>query len=645
MASSGKVLVPIILIVSVLSTIGVIYGALEMSDSQRSAFDVLKDLISGELTLKDIWDALTGKDGGDSCTGPDVNGVYAFDSAGYCVKKGCKPGYFEQGGICFQQQDLSGTDAGGTNADCEISDYLYGQCKDSVDGSVLTGDIGKCGPGVQSKTRIVTSTQIGTGGTCPNVTYVPCVEPCPLECSVPDELWVPDGDAPCIGGGKSLGVPINIGEGQTKTYHGTGIQAKKLMDIADIPMSLATNGGFETIQEYLNSVNYNMCTSPSGKSCKVEATEDSEPMTCPIPSNDIGWSWQGGGDGTVFTKESAEGLILGKNNFNELKTEPAVTREYAMKEENGILNADGSVNEGTMPMGYRIKFKASSEYSTSDLQDMGCSIFTLVPTQAPRTAEDATWVEDPSDTCFGVGCGQSKYRNVTWNQDLPAWGLGKTKNPDDFNQICFVNGIAQVSKNCCDVEYVGEWKKIESYKWGCEVVNGTMKRKFNRPGNFNEAEESLCGQPNEKYENDDDCNYIDGVVKVVLSSSFSKVTNSNHSDPYMLLNYIDSDGTTHSTPKINNSHTQTFNTPVKLTFVQGGLYYSGSPYNLYGAATADSVLDIKVYGENDVLFKTFYQIIPLGTRTFNTGRHYVTNKPGSEDWRNASDDVPLQYVP
>ncbi len=33
-----------------------------MSDGERSALEVLQDLISGKLSLKDIWNALTGED-------------------------------------------------------------------------------------------------------------------------------------------------------------------------------------------------------------------------------------------------------------------------------------------------------------------------------------------------------------------------------------------------------------------------------------------------------------------------------------------------------------------------------------------------------------------------------------------------------
>jgi len=116
------------------------------------------------------------------------------------------------------------------------------------------------------------------------------------------------------------------------------------------------------------------------------------------------------------------------------------------------------------------------------------------------------------------------------------------------------------------------------------------------------------------------------------TSSFSKGDDDIHSDPYMLFKYIDSSGTTHDTSKIKNNGTKTFDTPVKLTYMKGGLYYKGSKANLYGAATKASVLDVNVYDRDNNLLKNFHKEYPLGFRTTNVGGVFATDKPGSEDW-------------
>ena len=562
----------------------------------------------------------------------DKNAEYELDNQLKCKFVKCKDGYTaDSTGTCVGGKDTNLSVTSGEeniSVDCEIDEitpYTFGQCLNTVTGEPLSGDIDNCGTGRQRKTPNVKTVQIGRESSCPEQTHAECIVACPLECKAPDELWAPDDGAVCMAGTRKLGVTVDVGGGTLVTYCGEGTQIKKL-DGERITSSMM--GGMD-LEAYKNSINFNVCTSPTSKPCKVECTNATQPVSCPISNYDIGWLYEGGGTGTVYTKESAEGLLRGDINASQLELEPAVSRQDAI-DSGAFVSATGAVNNDLIPKGYKIKFKASNEYSTAWLREQGCSIFVLEEAQAPRTSEACTWTELPG-ACYDVGCGTLQQKTVDHNIALQAWGNGSCDKPREFTQSCTAR-----TASCCDERYVGAWTIVDGYK-GCVADNGTLKRKYTRTGN------AACSNSNEKYENDDNCNYIEGVAKVVLSSSYSIVNDSIHSVPYMLLNYIDSSGTTHNTSRIKNNDTKTFDTPVKLTYVQGGLYYNGSQYNRDGAATEASVLDVNVYDRDNNLLKNFHYEYALGFRTYNVGGHYATDKPGSEDWETPSDRFSLQY--
>ena len=562
----------------------------------------------------------------------DKNAEYELDNQLKCKFVKCKDGYTaDSTGTCVGGKDTNLSVTSGEeniSVDCEIDEitpYTFGQCLNTVTGEPLSGDIDNCGTGRQRKTPNVKTVQIGRESSCPEQTHAECIVACPLECKAPDELWAPDDGAVCMAGTRKLGVTVDVGGGTLVTYCGEGTQIKKL-DGERITSSMM--GGMD-LEAYKNSINFNVCTSPTSKPCKVECTNATQPVSCPISNYDIGWLYEGGGSGTVYTKESAEGLLRGDINSSQLELEPAVSRQDAI-DSGAFVSATGAVNNDLIPKGYKIKFKASNEYSTAWLREQGCSIFVLEEAQAPRTSEACTWTELPG-ACYDVGCGTLQQKTVDHNIAIQAWGNGSCDKPREFTQPCTTR-----TTPCCDERYVGAWTIVDGYK-GCVADNGTLKRKYTRTGN------AACSNSNEKYENDDNCNYIEGVAKVVLSSSYSIVNDSIHSVPYMLLNYIDSSGTTHNTSRIKNNDTKTFDTPVKLTYVQGGLYYNGSKYNRDGAATEASVLDVNVYDRDNNLLKNFHYEYALGFRTYNVGGHYATDKPGSEDWETPSDRFSLQY--
>jgi len=265
------------------------------------------------------------------------------------------------------------------------------------------------------------------------------------------------------------------------TYCGEGTQIKKL-DGERITSSMM--GGMD-LEAYKNSINFNVCTSPTSKPCKVECTNATQPVSCPISNYDIGWLYEGGGSGTVYTKESAEGLLRGDINSSQLELEPAVSRQDAI-DSGAFVSATGAVNNDLIPKGYKIKFKASNEYSTAWLREQGCSIFVLEEAQAPRTSEACTWTELPG-ACYDVGCGTLQQKTVDHNIALQAWGNGSCDKPREFTQPCTTR-----TTPCCDERYVGAWTEVEGYDGCVEDVDGQYRRQSTRPGN------AACSNSNTK---------------------------------------------------------------------------------------------------------------------------------------------------
>ena len=313
----------------------------------------------------------------------------------------------------------------------EGNEYTYGQCVDTVHGNALTEDKNNCGLGHKSKHPNVRVASSG-GGYCPEPTFVPCEVSCPKLCTAPDELWVPDDDAFCMSGTKKLGVPINLGDDAMVTLHGEGTQMKKL------------DGAGLTDSEK-DGMNFSACTSPTLKPCEVLPTANSQSVSCPITNFDPGWSYQGGGDGTVYTKLSAEALFRGEleNGVLGLEAMDPVSRHDAINLYQAFSTSTGLVIDANMPKGFKIAFKASSERTTKWLRDNGCSVFVLEEASAPRTMEDATW-EEVAGACTDVTCGSVQKQDIDHNQVLPAWGGGSSKKPDTFPRDCTTR-----TKPCC----------------------------------------------------------------------------------------------------------------------------------------------------------------------------------------------------
>jgi hypothetical protein len=448
---------------------------------------------------------LQGKEG-DDCEGDDKNAEYELDDKLKCKFVKCKDGYTaDSTGVCVLDQ--SGKDdipGGNISVDCEIDEitpYTFGQCLNTVTEEPLTGDIDNCGTGRQRKTPNVKTVQIGRESSCPEQTYTECNVACPLECKAPDELWAPDDGASCMAGTRKLGVAVDVGGGALVTYCGEGTQIKKL-DGERITSSM--RGGMD-LEAYKNSINFNMCTSPTSKPCKVECTNTTQPVSCPISNYDIGWLYEGGGSGKVYTKESAEGLLRGDINASQLELEPAVSRQDAI-DSGAFVSATGAVNNDLIPKGYKIKFKASNEYSTAWLREQGCSIFVLEEAQAPRTSEACTWTELPG-ACYDVGCGSLQQKTVDHNIAIQAWGNGSCDKPREFTQPCTTR-----TSSCC--------RKGDSFHYtvvpesGCSASGIKTFTKtnvcsiLNDPDGVDTYEEDCCYVGG--WETDNVCNYENG---------------------------------------------------------------------------------------------------------------------------------------
>jgi hypothetical protein len=542
--SSSNAVIPIILVLSFLSTIGVIYGALELSDDERNAWEVLKDLLSGKISLQDIWRVLSGRDAeakaAGACQGVDQNGVYEYDKDGKCIKLGCKLGYYEQDNMCIERRNFSDeVFSGQTSADCELDPdepYTYsGGCKDSS-GKVLTGDIDSCGNGQIEKTPNIKNVNIGSQSSCPGVEYEDCNVPCPTLCTAPDILWQPVEGAKCMEGEYELGVDTTI-NGVTFRYCGTGTQMKRINDELITGEML----GNMTLEEYKESIGYDTCVrnGETLKICGYTCGPGTRATECPVIEQDWGWIDEQGGK--VFTTDSAKALLAGDITADQLEEEPVFTR--AMARDNGALNESNETDNSKIPAGSKIQFLAKVS-NFDELKEKGCSIARLVEAKAPLSNEDATWKRVPGE-CSEFACGLFPTQNIQYNLLEPAWGNGDSAQPTEDPQICGTRSLpcciegnsehykagecsaegkmtfTQNTDNCITDEqikdtnvgaltyerdccYQTDWSAVTGYE-GCESIDGSWKRKETRTV----VNPAKCGDggDNVRFVYDDRCNY------------------------------------------------------------------------------------------------------------------------------------------
>jgi len=471
MASSAKVLIPIFLLVSILCTVSVIYGALEMSDGERSALEVLQDLINGKLSLKDIWNALTGEDdkpddkpddkAEGTCAGPDTNGVYEFDVDGNCVKLSCKPGYFEQGGICMQQRDLSDEFYGGTiPIDCEISGYTFSDCMPKVNR--------KCGEGAGTRQKyptVLDGFAARAGGECEPITEVDCDIECPTECSVLRDHYSSVANAACYG----IKTDNTIVELSTETgFCGSGEESLTFIP-ENISLQDAQDANFATVQEYLEYANPNgVCeqikpTSPTACTVDCDQLNDSmEPMVnvgCNYARTEYAYIRDESGPAICFNTESVKKYL--NPTIGEVSTKPT---KLATIEASSVRGTDGSYDMSSVPedkkKGVHLLYRASNNLSFDDLVKSKCHLYDTEPCDAPLEDVDCVMgLSTPRNelACTYNGCGQKRYKTLTYVAKTQPFGGGELCPTEDSNyEFTRIEeqGCSTESRCCEDSDYV-----------------------------------------------------------------------------------------------------------------------------------------------------------------------------------------------
>ena len=537
MSSSLDTSVPIIVLVILVTLIGVIYGTLELYDNESSAWDVLKDLLSGKITLWDIWEGKGERSG--VCAGPDKNAAYMYNENGDCTFIGCKPGYFEQNGICIQQRDRSDDVYGGQEAvNCEYDGY------ESVSTCILKDPNVTCGIGVgtiQKQPKVVKSA-IG-GGSCPGMIEVDCDKKCPNICTIDkDEAYTE------VEGGKVKasyeGRIVDLGKDTgfcgtgttTREYNPRGISNQFLLD-----------SGYASLQEYLDVVNPgNVCqgSEPYIVDVPCEIGDNGEPMrdvSCsyglriyePIKSK------ANTGEPACFNTSVAEDFIAGNITFSELQEGelPIITPDDVPLNDDGEY--DWSQVSDDKRKGRRILYLSGLGISAEKLQGNKCTLMTTQECDARIQDVDCVIGEilDRGD-CSDTVCDNNQQQSLTWGVVTRQFGNGKacdkytpvtylpctTQSIDCCTDADYKKGDAECEANgyvtytldttnceknglpetkevpCC---YQSGWEPVTGYE-GCEFKGNIWKRKYTRT-----VTDGCTGDDaiTEKYEYNDDCNY------------------------------------------------------------------------------------------------------------------------------------------
>jgi len=582
------------------------------------------------LAIGSGWYILNGDDDkkdkkkGSECPGPDVNAVYQYDDDGNCVRVSCKTGYWDEGGFCIERRDFSEEQYEGT--DCVIDGYTRGACELKINGSC-----GEVGGGSQLREPNITAYEIGSG-TCQAADYVDCVVPCPDTCKVTDDKYTARGDQIAC---KKDDIELGVESG----YCGSGTQARYLNE-----NNIDLEGtGYTVLQDYLDWANpNNICATDKEVVtgvCKIDCTGGLTDIGCGIIQEEQAYIQDEYGNAVCFDKEEATAYISG--NLTRKPARLPVILAADVRKEDGTYDVDGIVAE-SLRKGSRILYRSDNLLSFDSMVKNDCTVYSTEPCDAPRESVACAISETNRSECQSTGCGRQGAETVSYGITTHPFGStgGSTNTcPVDYITTGYETYGCGMAASCCDETYVGPWVKTDGYK-GCVADGSTLKRESTRQGNGD-----LCSADDVKYEDDDNCNYIEGVKKVVYEGTDGNPEGA-FSQHYMLLNYIDSGGTTHYTGKLGEqtgAHQKTFNTPVTLTHIQGGLWINSHTQSWAhpNNPTADAVLDVKVYDEDDILLKTFRKVYPVGEYIWGYSGHYLTDKPGSEDWHEWANGDPV----
>ena len=545
--SSSNAVIPIILVLSFLSTIGVIYGTLELSDDERNAWEVLKDLLSGKISLQDIWRVLSGRDAeakaAGACQGVDQNGVYEYDKDGKCIKLGCKLGHYEQDNMCIERRNFSDeVFSGQTSADCEIDGYTYGECIPKLNET--------CGPGAgtQLKNPNITSGAIGAGS-CESATYVDCDIECPDVCSVPDHAYsTPEG----------VGCMASTPEGESVTlggegrYCGQGTLVREIVPVK-IPISVIEDAGFQNVDEYLEYANPNgVCPTQISSVCPVECKDGLTDVGCDYKNRWYEFVKDSSGAAICFNKEQTSAFIAGTRTERPEKLKTILATDVIT--DNGTYDVEGKIPESERK-GLYIEYLSDQGMSYDNISKNDCTLFRTKECDAPREKKNCVIGDIDVSDCISPGCGQQMYQSVTRGVTIHPFGDGEACPVEYTNVINRTDpNVCGISKRCCinedykpdnvcksdgkmtytldtsscdqnglpdtkevDCCYQSEWKEVEGYE-GCELRGNIWKRKFTRDVTIGCAGDNAI---KEKYEDRGTCNFDCEINSITMGNQYN----------------------------------------------------------------------------------------------------------------------------
>ena len=540
MSSSVDTAVPTIVLVILVTLIGVIYGTLELYDNESSAWDVLKDLLSGDITLWDIWEGK--KDRSGVCQGPDTNAVYEYNEKGDCTFLGCKPGYFEQNGICIQQRDRSERVYGGQEAvDCEFDGYKDVSVCIPKDPNVTCGiRVGT----IQKEPNVINSA-IG-GGSCPEMIEEDCDIKCPDICTIDKGEAYKEVEGAEVKAADNDGNIVVLGKASGFCGTGTSIREYSPQSISD---QFLLDAGYDTLEAYLNEVNPGgVCprSEPYTVDVPCEIGDDGEPMrdiSCNYGVSESIKSKANTGEPACFKTSVAEEFIAGNISFAALQEGelPIITPD------NVPTNDDGEYDWTQVPdderKGRRIKYLSSLGVSAQTLQDNKCTLMTTEECDARAKDVDCEIGETQvPGACTDTECGQNQqqpiYRGVTTKQ------FGNGQACPDYTSVsyracttksidCCGDSDYKPDNNCkdngqmtytldtsnCDQNDLPDTKEFDCcYQTGyspvpgiegCELIGRNPKRKYTRTVAGCSGDDAKTYE----YRDDGDCCYIGDWVK------------------------------------------------------------------------------------------------------------------------------------
>ena len=504
--SSSNAVIPIILALSFLSTIGVIYGTLELSDDERNAWEVLKDLLSGKISLQDIWRVLSGRDAeakaARACQGVDQNGVYEYDKDGKCIKLGCKLGYYEQDNICIERRDFSGeVFSGQASADCVIDGYTYGECILKLNET--------CGEGVGQQLKIpnIITGAIGNGS-CESATYVDCDIKCPDICRVPDNAYSTPEGVGCMASTPS-GESVVLGE--DTRYCGQGTLQREIVP-NQIPQSVLDEAGYTNIDDYLTYANPSgVCPEPILTTCSVECKDGLLDVGCDYKNRWYEYVKDSSGDAICFNKEQTEAFIAGTRTERPEKLKTILAADVIT--DNGTYDVEGKIPEYERE-GLTIQYLSDQGMSYDNLTKNDCTLIKTEACSAPREKVNCVIGDLDVSDCISPGCGQQMYQTVTRGVTIHPFGDGEAC-PENYISVisrtdqfkcgtylkCCGESDYKPDNDCkddgymtytldstnCDANGLPETKEVECYYQGewkatgeCELKDGTWKEKSTR---------------------------------------------------------------------------------------------------------------------------------------------------------------------